>query len=237
MKPDYGIDAPNVVRNLFVFSLLLALLTFLSFHIPQPTWSWVVFLFTFPASLLLFVTGCWMLYGIKVAKPRIISEMIRNLKLKGDETVLDLGCGRGLLLCKIAEQLDQGKAIGIDLWSNKDQSRNALAHTLENAEREGVKERVTIQTGDVRSLPFASGTFDVVVSSLCLHNITGQSQRQQALMEMLRVLKPGGQFALADIQCGNEYAAFMASQGVLIKLSQPNYAYCPPITVVEGQKQ
>jgi ubiquinone/menaquinone biosynthesis C-methylase UbiE len=236
MKPDYGIDAPNVVRNLFLFSLILAALAGFSFLIQGPVWFWIAFLYTFPTSLALFITGCWMLYGIKVTKPRTLLHMIQRLELKGHETVLDLGCGRGLLLCKIAQYLPQGMAYGIDLWSTKDQSGNSAEQTLQNADREGVKTRVTVQTGDVCSLSFPDNSFDVIVSSLCLHNIKDKEQRGKALSEMLRVLKPGGKFAIADIQRSKEYADFLSAKGAHVECSKPTYAYCPPITIVEGTK-
>ena len=222
MKPDYGIDAPNVVRNLFLFSLILAALAGFSFLIQSPVWFWIAFLYTFPTSLALFITGCWMLYGIKVTKPRIVLHMIQRLELKGHEKVLDLGCGRGLLLCKIAQFLPHGMAYGVDLWSTKDQSGNSTDQTLQNADREGVKARVIIQTADVCSLPFADNSFDVIVSSLCLHNIKDKKQRSNALSEMLRVLKPGGKFAIADIQRRKEYADLLSTNGVYVKRSKAN---------------
>lgn len=57
MKLDYGIDAPNVVRNLFLFSLLLAAFAGFSFLIQSPVWFWIGFLYTFPTSLVLFIAG------------------------------------------------------------------------------------------------------------------------------------------------------------------------------------
>ena len=83
MKPDYGIDAPNVVRNLFLCSLILAALAGFSFLIQNAVWFWIVFLYTFPISLVLLITGCWMLYGIKITKPRTALNMIQNLELTG----------------------------------------------------------------------------------------------------------------------------------------------------------
>jgi ubiquinone/menaquinone biosynthesis C-methylase UbiE len=196
----------------------------------------MAFLYTFSTCLALLITGCWMLYGIKITKPRIALKMIQNLGLKGHEKVLDLGCGRGLLLCEVAKHLPHGEVLGIDLWSAKDQSGNTLAKTLENADREGIRERVNIHTGDVRALPFPDGTFDAVVSSLCLHNIGDKTGREQALLEMLRILKPGGKFAIADIQRSKEYTEFLIAQGINVEYSKPNYSYCPSITTVEGRK-
>ena len=236
MKPDYGIDAPNVVRNLFLFSLILAALACLSFLIQNAVWFWIAFLYSFPTCLALLITGCWMLYGIKITKPRVALKMIQNLELKGHEKVLDLGCGRGLLLCKIAQYLPQGMAHGIDLWSTKDQSGNSLETTIQNADLEGVKSRVAVQTEDVCFLSFSDNSFDAVVSCLCLHNIKEKPQREKALAEMLRVLKSGGRFAVADIQRGKEYVDFLSAKGIRVKCSKPNYAYCPPLYIVEGEK-
>lgn len=236
MKPDYGLDAPKVVRNLFLIALGLSLAALLSFNIQNTLWFWVLFLGSVFCSLVFFAAGCLLLYGIKVTKPIIVSNMIDNLHLKGSETVLDLGCGRGLVLCKIAQKLPKGKAIGIDLWSTRDQSGNCPEKTLENAQAEGVKNRVSVQTGDVCALPFADNAFDVVISSLCLHNIKDKQKRKLALLELFRVLKPGGKFAIADIQHSKEYAHVLSSQGASARISSLYYAYCPPIRTVEGQK-
>lgn len=235
-KADYGIDAPQVVSNLFLFSFVLFLLSIFSFQISQALWFWIVFLYSFFTSLVLFIMGCWMLYGIKIAKPEIASSMIQNLCLKGNEKVLDLGCGRGLLLCEAAKRLPQGEAHGIDLWSTKDQSGNKREQTLENAKREGVEQNVTIHTGDVRALPFPDDVFDAVVSSLCLHNIGDKKEREKALVEMLRVLKPNGKLAIADIQYAKEYAEFFMLHGVNVVYSKPSYSYFPPLVIIEGVK-
>ncbi len=237
MKPNYGMDAPGVVRNLFLLSLILAVLAGLSFFIPSHLWFWIVFLYTFSASLLLGMTGCWMLYGIKIEKPRLALRMIRDLHLRGDEKALDLGCGRGLFLCKMAKSLPQGMAYGIDLWSVKDQSGNSPENTLQNAYREGVRDRVSIQTGNVCSLPFSDNFFDVVISGLCLHNLRDKEERRRALSEMLRVLKPGGKFAIMDIRYGKEYAGLLSAEEVEVKTSRPSYAYCPPVLILEGVKR
>ncbi len=235
-KADYGIDAPGVVRNFFLISLSLLMLSIFSFQIQSALWFWIVFLYSFFTFLPLFATGCWMLYGTKIAKPKIALKIIQNLKLTGNEKLLDLGCGRGILLCEAAKHLPHGKVYGIDLWSSKDQSGNRPEKTLENADREGVKERVSIHTGDVRFLPFPDSSFDVVVSSLCLHNIQGKEEREKSLLEMLRVLKPGGKFAIADIQHAKAYAEFLISQNANVEYSKTNYSYCPPLKIIEGRK-
>lgn len=60
-------------------------------------------------------------------------RLLARLKLRGDETVLDVGCGRGLLLIAAAKLLPRGHAAGIDLWSQRDLSGNSREATPRNA--------------------------------------------------------------------------------------------------------
>ena len=50
----------------------------------------------------------------------------------------------------------------------------------------------------MRALPYPDATFDLVVSSLAIHNIRSNADRQRAILEGLRVLKPGGRIVVAD---------------------------------------
>ncbi|MFI9776137.1 class I SAM-dependent methyltransferase [Streptomyces sp. NPDC051956] len=118
--------------------------------------------------------------------------------LKGDEQFLDLGCGRGAVLIEAARRLPTGHAVGVDLWSGKDQSGNHPEVTLANAAAAGVADRVEVRTADMTELPFADGSFDVVTSALAIHNIPSPEERYRAVDEAMRVLRPGGQLIVAD---------------------------------------
>jgi SAM-dependent methyltransferase len=69
---------------------------------------------------------------------------------------------------------------------------------LDNARLEGVLDRVEVKEGDVRQLPFAHASFDVVLSNFVVHEVKNRAEREQMLREMVRVLKPGGRLALVD---------------------------------------
>ena len=112
------------------------------------------------------------------------------------DRVLDVGCGHGLMLIAAAKKLRTGKAIGVDLWQTEDQAANNPDATLLNARLEGVAERIELKTADARQLPFVDKSFDVVLSSWALHNIYDAAGREQAIAEIARVLKPGGQAAI-----------------------------------------
>ena len=59
-------------------------------------------------------------------------HLISSLQIKNHETVLDVGCGRGLLLIEAAKHVKSGKAIGIDLWNKRELSGNTKEAVLAN---------------------------------------------------------------------------------------------------------
>ncbi|MFF2352773.1 class I SAM-dependent methyltransferase [Kitasatospora sp. NPDC058115] len=131
-------------------------------------------------------------------KLRVWERELDRIGLKGDERLLDLGCGRGAVLVAAARRLPAGHADGADLWSREDQSGNDSAVTLANAAAAGVAGRVAVHTADITALPFADDSFDVVTSALVIHNIPTREERERALDEAMRVLRPGGQLLVAD---------------------------------------
>lgn len=146
---------------------------------------------------------------------RIRKDIFDALALRGDETLLDVGCGAGLLVNEAGKRLTSGKATGIDIWAPHSGGGN-YALLMKNAQAEGVADRIEFRQADVRSLQFDDASFDVIVSSGALHHISrDRSEHEQAINEMLRVLKPGGRIALMDITHMIEgYAANMKTKGV-----------------------
>src|SRR3954468_21638371 len=104
------------------------------------------------------------LHGTLRGKFIIWAELLNSLNLRGDERILDMGCGRGAVLLMAAQHLTTGRAVGVDLWRSIDQSGNSLATTQRNAVAEGVADRVELHTGDMTVLPFEDNSFDLVLS-------------------------------------------------------------------------
>lgn len=104
--------------------------------------------------------------------PSVEKGVLGQLNLRGDERILDLGCGRGAVLLLAAQHLTTGLAVGVDLWRRLDQSGNSLEATLRNALAEGVEDRVELHTADMMALPFADESFDLVVSNFAINNIS-----------------------------------------------------------------
>ncbi|BBY55072.1 methyltransferase domain-containing protein [Mycobacterium koreense] len=152
------------------------------------------------------------LHATRRGKFAVWAEILDALALTGDETVLDMGCGRGAVLCAAAARLTTGHAIGVDLWQ-ADQTGNTPQTTLANAALEGVADRVEVRTADMTALPLEDASIDVVVSNLAIHNIPGEEGRLAALHEAVRVLRPGGRLAIADLWGTDRHAHRLGELG------------------------
>ena len=215
-KLDYGIDAPGLVRFFFLAGSAAALILVLValFTLNSSIWGLFVKIALLIASLYLFGMGCLMLYWSKFTK---VSQRERTLDLapwRGDEHVLDVGCGRGLMLVGAALRLNTGRAVGIDIWNAADQSSNGPQGAIDNARIAGVADKIEVQTADMRTLPFGDQSFDVVLSHWVVHNLESQADRDKALAEMTRVLRPGGYLILCDIEHRDAYAARLRELGL-----------------------
>ena len=200
-KGDYGIDgsfhtisARGQAISIGVGSAALAVWSALS----ASRGKRLVAAATASSSLGIAASTALYIYATKAGKFQVWQRILDELVLEGDETVLDMGCGRGAVLLATAKRLPSGKAVGIDLWQ-ADQTDNSPSATMANAEIEGVADRIELHTGDMTALPFDDNHFDVIVSSLAIHNIPGHDGRRHALNEAMRVLKPGGRLAIADL--------------------------------------
>jgi ubiquinone/menaquinone biosynthesis C-methylase UbiE len=118
------------------------------------------------------------------------------------------------MLIGAAKRLTTGTAAGIDIWQTEDLSGNCPEGALENARREGVADRVTVTTADMRQIPFPDGHFDVIVSNGAIHNLYKADERAAAVREIARVLKPGGACILADVRHEAQYTRVLRASGV-----------------------
>lgn len=195
----YGFDEPVWPVLFSLLGVLFVALGIVSFGgADNRVWGIIWGSVSCACALFFFLSAASYLYTTRQGKFQVWADILPRLNLRGDEQILDMGCGRGAVLLMVAHLLPRGKATGVDLWKTHEQSGNALTVTQRNAQREGVADCVALQTADMRRLPFPDGAFDVVVTSLAIHNIRDPKGRQQALGEAARVLKPGGRLVIAD---------------------------------------
>lgn len=146
-------------------------------------------------------------------KFEVWARLLTGLGLRGDERVLDLGCGRGAVLLIAAKLVPRGSAVGVDIW-RADQTGNSMQATLANADAEGVADRVELHTRDMTDLQLPDESFDLVVSNLAIHNLSDNDARRAAIDEAVRVLRPGGRVAVADLGFTRLYANRLGQQGM-----------------------
>lgn len=233
-RADYGLDAPGVVRTMLLLGL--GLLAFGLFARTRPGWGRYESI-ALSMGLAYFLSGCLMVASSRFGKLRARNRLLDRLELRGTERVLDVGCGHGALLIGAAHRLGTGRAVGVDLWSQGDQHANSAAATEANARAEGVADRVEVRDGDMRALPFDDASFDVVVSSLAVHNVSGREDRRRAIAEIARVLVPGGRVALMDIAHVRQYADDLRVAGLeAVTVSGWSPWIFPPARTVTGRR-
>ena len=214
-RANYGIDAPGVVRGLLGIGVALAVAAAGAALFAKPgTLSETLAPNLGITAFFMLLSGGVMIWSSLFGKMFVRDKLVKALALTGTEQVLDAGCGRGLALIGCAKKLTTGKAIGIDLWSAKDLSNNNPDATRANAVAEGVADRIDVQTGDITKLPFADASFDAIISMTVIHNIPSREGRDQALRELVRVLKPGGRMAIFDIQHPYRYMKVLRDAGL-----------------------
>ena len=126
----------------------------------------------------------WLLFA---PSHRSIIRRIRTRFGNRPLKILDVGCGTGVFGERIIRALPQAKVWGVDL----------VAEMLQGGARRWTshRESLTPIQGDSERLPFDDGTFDVVTCANSFHHYPHQ---QQAVVEMHRVLRPGGRLMLID---------------------------------------
>jgi arsenite methyltransferase len=200
-REDYGIDAPGVVRTLGIVGIAFLICGVLPRTIPGAT----VLHHFWPSGISVLAACAWMLASSLWLKKRVMLALVGQRQWSGNEHVLDVGCGRGLVAIEAARRAPLGTVHAIDIWQAQDLSGNSPKAILDNATAAGVADRLSIDTGDARKLPYSDESFDVVLSMTAIHNIPDAAGRRNAISEAWRVLRPGGQILVFDIRHARSY--------------------------------
>jgi arsenite methyltransferase len=238
-KPDYGIDAPGVIRNLFLFgALCLGVGLFAPSQLPLGAHVTLDTRSLLWAAAFLFAPGVLMLLYALHGKFRHRDRMLALHNWRGDERVLDVGTGRGLLLVGAARRLTSGHAVGLDIWKKADLSANSRERTERNLAIEAVGERCTLVSEAAQQMSFADASFDVVLSNLCLHNIYDGATRRRAVAEIARVLRPAGVAIISDFKHTRAYARQLRAAGLHVEHQAAQWLRTfPPLAIVIARKR
>lgn len=236
-KPNYGIDAPHVIRNFFLAGALFLIIALVFPRVVIRNIEFVLFPGFLWPTLWFFLFGGLMLVYSLVGKFRHRDRILAKVNWTGAENVLDVGTGRGLLLIGAAKKLTTGHATGIDIWNAEDLSGNGPEGLKANIALEGVGATTTIVSEDARQMTFPDASMDVVLSNLCLHNIYEKPGRTKACQEIVRVLRPGGVAVISDYKLMKEYASEFTKAGLAVEMFPLDWTGTwPPLRILTAKK-
>jgi ubiquinone/menaquinone biosynthesis C-methylase UbiE len=192
--PDFGYPWWLSYGHLPLLAVAAAFLV-LGYFLKWPKWS----------MLLLGAFALWSTAAFLVARFEFNINGRATLPTQGflqsgTGRVIDLGAGTGRSTIMVLESRPLSTVVALDLFGESFEQHFGPGETpqqklLANLKAAGVDSRATIQTGDMRKLPFESGTFDAAVSAYAIDHLSAEGS-SQALAETARVVKPGGDFLL-----------------------------------------
>ncbi len=215
MKADYKNWVPKGMVNGLIAGTVIALVLFVLFGatdwILHGTARIICAVVLGIGTLVLLCFAVWMgaLYrtfdynGKRKLSKTIIDGTAAHVSIPDGGVGLDVGCGSGALTIACAKRNPGAQMVGCDIWSGAYKSSFTKQRCEDNAKAEGVG-NARFEEGNAVALPFPDGSFDAVCSNYVYHNIAGQD-KQALLLETLRVLKPGGTFAIHDLMSAARY--------------------------------
>jgi SAM-dependent methyltransferase len=190
---DFGYSWPFTVGHLLVFAAALALTAVALWRGWRP---WIVAVFA--------IVAAWGIAGAAVMHQAVqINEPVRlptdAFLPSGRGRVVDLGAGSGRATIGMLLARPNARVTAIDLYRGYfGIDDNTEARLKQNAALAGVGDRVEVRTADMRQLPFGAGEFDAATSVAAIDHLAWPDI-EQALREVARVLKPGGQFLVVSL--------------------------------------
>ncbi|MBI4584445.1 MAG: class I SAM-dependent methyltransferase [Planctomycetes bacterium] len=137
-----------------------------------------------------------------------------------EDTVLDVACGPGLVVCAFAEVVRH--ATGIDLTP-------AMIEKAKEVQAEKGLKNVTWQIGDVATLPFPEASFSIAVSRYSFHHFP---EPRRVLAEMARVARAGGKVVIADVTASDDPAKADAFNR-MERLRDPSHTRALPLAELQ----
>ena len=240
-QPDYGLDAPLLVKRMFTraaWTVAIGVAVFLINRSENPGPAGTLLAVFAVIGVGFLAVGLYMTWSSRTGKLALRDQLLDSLDLKGEEKVLDAGCGRGLMVVGAAKRLKAGKATGVDVWDASVLSGNSSDAAKANAKAEGVADKVRFETGDIRKLVYPEKTYDVAVSALAIHNFGDQSDRDKVVRELYRVLKPGGRLLILDLFHVSDYASVLREAGAEdVTIASHGFLWCVPTKSVRAAKK
>lgn len=196
LQGAFGIDAPYVPAIFTITGVVLFSIGVLAHDAPW-LWCGLGILFLAQAALYLYATA-WGEYVLW-------RQICRQTPCPDNAYILDVGSGRGMGIIMFLAEHPKARGVSIDLWQSRDLHGNDPELARRNADANGVRDRLYYLTEDMTDLPMPDGTFDVTMAYISIRTLAGKTQRVEAVREMFRVLRPGGEVRIVDVQHLRQY--------------------------------
>lgn len=154
-----------------------------------------------------------------VSNQKALEFIVSSAEAGPADTVLDVACGPGLLVCAFARVVRH--ATGIDLTP-------AMLEQARKLQQEQGLSNVSWEQGDVTKLPYPDGNFSIVSSRFVFHHL---ERPLVVLREMVRVCRPGGRIVVADIAPAPEKADALNAEE---RLRDPSHVRAMPEEELRG---
>jgi ubiquinone/menaquinone biosynthesis C-methylase UbiE len=145
-----------------------------------------------------------------ITDEQLTSRFREAVGANGEGTILDVACGPGIITAALAEKARE--VVAFDL------TPEMLEHARRRCANAGLT-NVTFREGSATDLPFATSSFDAVVSRLAIHHFT---EPRRVFDEMFRVLRPDGTLVVADV-VSSENADESGLQNAIETLRDPSH--------------
>lgn len=159
---------------------------------------WLFLLFLIPAAIFAYMVA---IVGLSKWRLGPGGFQARIHQLLVDRTsggrILDIGCGSGHLLSKVARAHPNAALVGLDYWGDNWEYSSKLC--IANFRAEGLDGRAEFVRGTASNLPADLGQFDTVLSCMTFHEVRDTADKTVSLRQALRHLAPGGHFAFIDL--------------------------------------
>jgi ubiquinone/menaquinone biosynthesis C-methylase UbiE len=133
---------------------------------------------------------------------RFKGRLVEQAQIQPHHRVLDLGCGTGTLTILIKQAHPEAEVVGLDV--------DARVLAIAQVKATKAKADITLQRGTAYRLPYPDCSFDRVLSSLVFHHLNAEN-KQWALREVFRVLRPGGELHVVDFGKPHNVPTFLIS--------------------------
>lgn len=149
--------------------------------------------------------------------PEEVRRLLDKMDLRG-KTVLDIGCGAGGIDVQLVKEFGAAYVCGIDVEDT------VLATARAHAAKHGVADRIGAMKVVPGPLPFAPAMFDIVFSKDSIVHIP---DKHTLMVDVFRVLKPGGWFVASDWLIGHDVEPspmmkdYIASEGLDFGMASP----------------